>query len=175
MKTLLAAILLALPILSADQTPAAGPVKAACGSDDVKFSAKPAEGRQTAPQPEPGKALVYVVEQEQRTRHPLSGITVRVGMDGSWMGAARNASYLFFSVEPGEHHLCADWQSPTPWIGKTLGLTNLRVEPGQTYYVRARFVAVGVQFLALDLDRINPDEGRLLVETSPLSDYRQKK
>src|ERR1022692_4903336 len=67
--------------------------------------------------------------------------TVRVSLDGSWVGANRGASYFFFPVEPGEHHLCADWQSAPPSVvGRKLALSNLGAEPGQTYYLRARFV-----------------------------------
>ena len=34
-----------------------------------------------------------------------------VGVDGVWVGPTHGDSYLYFAVAPGEHHLCASWQS----------------------------------------------------------------
>jgi hypothetical protein len=171
MKTLLAVILLSLPALAADQAPAA--VAAACGPDNVKFDVD-SSGRQPAAQPEPGKALVYVVEQFDRPTNELGRPTIRVGLDGSWMGANRGTSYLSFSVEPGAHHLCADWQSLPRWLHVPASLANLTAEPAQTYYLRAR-VMENAGYFTLDLEPVNSDQGRMLIETSPLSGYRQKK
>jgi len=57
-----------------------------------------------------------------------------------------------------------------------MSLTSLRAEPGQTYYLRARFLPVEWGFpYRLDLEKIDPDQGRFLVSTSPLSDYQTKK
>jgi hypothetical protein len=93
---------------------------------------------------------------------------VKVGLDGAWVGANHGTSYLSFPVEPGEHHLCAEWQlgeAPSS-IRYTVSLTSLRAEPGQTYYIRARFL-----LRVMDFEKIDPDQGRLFVGTSPLSDY----
>jgi len=97
--------------------------------------------------------------------------TIRVGLDGSWVGANRRASNLFFPVQPGEHHLCADWQSA---YDVQPSLVNLRAEPGQTYYFRTPITA-HPGFYTVDFEPVNGDEGRLLVETSSLSDYHSKK
>ena len=174
MKTLLAVILLSLPALAADQAPAA--VAAACGPDNVKFDVD-SSGRQPAAQPEPGKALVYVVEQFDRPTNELGRPTIRVGLDGSWMGANRGTSYLSFSVEPGAHHLCADWQSlpPLRLINHVPASLASLTAAGQTYYFRARIVEhSGNGPWTLDLERLDRDEGQLLVATSPLSGYREK-
>jgi hypothetical protein len=175
MKTLLVLILSFLPLLAADQAPPeVAVVRAACGPNNVKFDVTPSAGQPPAPQPEPGKALVYVVEQyDGRALNP----TVKVGLDGAWVGANRGTSYLFFPIEPGEHHLCADWQS-APWQTgprATVSLTSLRAESGGTYYIRARILELGVRVYNVELEKIDPDQGRLLVDTSPLSSYRQKK
>ncbi len=176
MKTLIAVVIFSLPALAAEHALAVAAVKAACGPEDVQFSVQSSGIQQRAPQPEPGKALVYVVEQYDRAENEfLFRPTVRVGLDGSWVGANRSTSYLFFPIEPGDHHLCADWQSTPRWIGEKISLTSIRVESGQTYYVRARILEGGSHVYTLDLEQINPDQGRLLVATSPLSDYRQKK
>lgn len=174
MKTILIAILFAPWTLAADTQPAGG-VKTACGPEAIKFSVKPVEGQQAPPQPEPGKALVYVVEDYERASNELGTPTVRVGLNGTWVGANRGNSYLFLSLEPGEQHLCVDWQSSPPWFGPKVSLNSFTADAGQTYYFRARVMEHSRLVWTLDLDLINPDEGRRLVAISPLSDYRQKK
>jgi hypothetical protein len=42
---------------------------------------------------------------------PACHVTVRIGLDGTWAEASHGKSYFAFSVTPGEHHLCANWQS----------------------------------------------------------------
>jgi hypothetical protein len=172
MKTLFAVVLLSLPALAADQAPAAA-VTTACGADSAKFKVRSSEAK-PAPQPEPGKALVYVVEEFGRPQNEIGRPTTRVGVDGSWVGANRGTSYLSFSVDPGEHHLCTDWQSVPPWLRVAPSLASLTAEAGETYYFRARILE-HPGFFTLDLDPVNTDEGRMLVDTSPLSDYRPKK
>jgi hypothetical protein len=94
---------------------------------------------------------------------------------GSWVGANRGTSHLYFPVEAGEHNLCSDWQSAPFWIGALVSLDSLTAERGQTYYFRARVMESSPSVWTLDLDPINRDEGRLLVVTSPLSESHQKK
>ena len=91
------------------------------------------------------------------------------------MGANRGTSYISFNVEPGEHHLCTDWQSVPPWLPKIHpAAAGVAAESGQTYYFRARLMET-YGYFTLDLDRVNADEGRILVATSPASEYRVKK
>jgi formylmethanofuran dehydrogenase subunit E len=165
MKTLLAMVLLSVPVLAADQFLAVAVAKAACGPDSIKFNVT-SGGQQPVAPADPGKALIYVVNEQ-------GAPTVRVGLDGAWVGANRDASYLFFSVQTGEHHLCTDWQTPLRAHVKP-ALANLTAEPDQTYYFRTRIME-GPGFYTLEFDRVNSDEGKLLVATSPLSGYREKK
>ncbi len=37
--------------------------------------------------------------------------TVKWGVDGNWVGATQRDTYFYLSVDPGEHHLCAEWES----------------------------------------------------------------
>jgi len=176
LKTILAVILLSAPVLLADQLPAVAVVKAACGPDEVKFNVG-SSGPQPATQLEPGKALVYVVEEYEKPENELVTPTLRVGLDGAWVGATYGTSYLFLSVEPGEHHLCSDWQSlpPLRLINHVPASLASLTAAGQTYYFRARIVEhSGNGPWTLDLERLDRDEGQLLVATSPLSGYREK-
>jgi hypothetical protein len=178
MKTIFAVVLLSLPALAADHLPAVAVVKAACGPDNIKFNVS-SSVQQPASQPDLGKALVYIVEQFDRPESQLVTPTLRAGLDGAWVGATYGTSYLFFPVDPGEHHLCSDWQSLPPLLpvnNVPASLASLTAQAGQTYYFRAHIIQhSGAGPWTLDLERVNSDEGQLLVATSPLSGYRQKK
>src|ERR1039457_3988164 len=154
-------------------------VSAACGSDDVMFSVKSVQPSNPRRNPNTGGRW-FTFWSSGKRNGTMSSLpqdfcrakpTVRVSLDGSWVGANRGASYFFFPVEPGEHHLCADWQSAPPSVvGRKLALSNLGAEPGQTYYLRARFVegariyqhpkTNAETFLSLCLEQKTPDKGR---------------
>ena len=155
--------------------------ESACGPADTQFTIKTTDGLQSLRQPEPGKALVYVIEDQKMSY--VRSVTSRVGLDGAWVGANRGNSYLFFSVDPGEHHLCADWVSDFVAGGRVVALAPLTAEAGKTYYFRARTIA-GASSLgeklrengaSIDLDPVNSDEGKLLVASSALSVSHPKK
>jgi len=172
-KNILPLILLASAAFAADEATVPS-AKAACGPDNARFKVKAIQGQRPAAQPQTGKALVYVVEDHIRKPGDIGKPTIRVGVDGSWIGANRSTSYLFFAVDPGEHHLCTDWQSAPGWIGPKVSLTSFTADAGKVYYFRAR-VVVGGTTPTLDLEPINSDEGQLLITNSPLSEYRRKK
>src|SRR5260370_9996360 len=83
---------------------------AACGPDKIKFDVTNPERPQPAVVVEPGKALVYVVE-DAGYCGDFCIPTIKIGLDGAWMGANQGSSYFSFPAAPGEHHLCARWQS----------------------------------------------------------------
>lgn len=164
-----AVVLIFLASSAFTQNPAAVPqAQSACGPMNAQFEIKTDDSQRPDPQVEAGKALVFVVE-DQRFK-AIKDVTVRIGLDGAWVGATRGNSYLFFSVAPGEHHLCADWVSD--FWGRMVSLYGLTAEPGKIYYFRARTTG-GPASLAdrngwdnaatLDLDLVNSDEGKLLV------------
>jgi hypothetical protein len=161
-KTLL---FLLLASTTAAQEKTAPPWQAACGPSDVKFDVT----RTDAPSPsEPatGKALVYIIEDLGYTNCFTGCTTLRIGFDGSWIGATQGNSRFSFSVDAGEHHLCANWQSVLGRFSSIHSLNSFTAEPGKIYYFRAR-VWAGDRVPFLDLDAVNPDEGRYLVATSP--------
>jgi hypothetical protein len=109
---------------------------------------------------------------------------MRVGLDGTWVGAFKGAPpsfgnggrptynyYLYVSVEPGEHHMCASAQ-----LGKEdlVTLTHFTVEAGKVYFV-------GIQGFksdysrSIDLNPMDSDEAKYLIATSPLSVSQPKK
>jgi len=150
---------------------------AACGPRDTEFNVKIDKTPHSIAEPEAGKALVYVIE-DQETKNILD-VTIRIGLEGAWMGASRGDSHFFFTVDPGVHHLCADWLLTIDPDERIVALANFTAEAGKTYYFRARnwgsMRSRDIAYRVLDLDAVNEDQGRLLVARSGLSVSTQKK
>jgi hypothetical protein len=152
------------------------------GPPNAEFQIKMDNTQSPGFQPESGKALVYVAEDQKF--QAAKEVTARIGVDGAWVGATRGNSYLFFSAEPGEHHLCADWRSSFLARGRLVSLFGFTAEAGKVYYFRVRTTGGPSSMLdrsaldesaLFDLELINVDEGKLLVSTSPYSTSRPKK
>jgi hypothetical protein len=178
MKAVLAALLFAASAL-AQNNPALAHAQAACGPLKVRFDTEVSASQPTA-QPEPGKALVYVIEDYRLAPGELINPTLRIGLDGAWRGATRASSYLFFSVDPGEHHLCTNWQSSLKRLSRLAAFARLTAEQGRTYYFRAHITystrgGEGSAGATLDLDPTDPDEGQFLVSLFRLSVSHPKK
>jgi len=105
-------------------------------------------------------------------------VTTRVGVDGAWVGANLGNSYFAYSVQPGEHHLCVDWQSNLGRLKQKVGLASLTAEAGRAYYyeikVRIKQYETTVE-KNLDLEPLNGDEGRYLTKITPLASATAKK
>jgi hypothetical protein len=165
MKSALALVLFFLALSAFAQNTTLAQSEAACGPLDAKFDAQTV-ATQPAPQPDASKALVYVAEDFSKGPGELGNPTLRVGMDGAWMGATRTNSYLSFAVEPGEHHLCSSWQSRWQRLSKLAAFSAFTAEAGKVYYFRERVTYSGYgngATMVLDLEPVNPDEGQFLV------------
>jgi hypothetical protein len=167
--------LIAASVSAQDSAPAFSPLSA-CGSMNVMFQIKMADSQSPKVTPEPGKALVYVIEDQQFKA--AKDVIVRVGLDGAWVGATRGDSYLAFPVEPGEHHLCANIMTGLLSTGRRVSLFGLTTEAGGVYYLRARTIGGPSSALdrngledtiSIDLDLVNRDEGKFLVTFSSRS------
>jgi hypothetical protein len=172
MKSVLVVILFAAFAFAQDQT-AITAAEAACGDQKIKFDAQQDTRQHPTPQPDADKALVYVVQdlgQLQCTGCAL----IRVGVDGSWAGANQGSSYFFFPAEPGEHHVCVNWQSRLEWRSRAFAMANLTAEAGKIYYLRVRIFPGHYDF-TFDLDPVNDDEGKFLVASSAFSISHPKK
>ncbi len=137
---------------------------AACGVMSQNFSVTEGASPKMGEQVPAGKALVYLLEDIRHT--PLNTTNFRVGVDGKWLGATRDKTYLSFAVEPGEHHLCVDVQGHA-WGQLEQGITlrRLKVEEGKTYYLRARMVWGKNTLPLIFVEQVDDDEGQLLLQT----------
>ena len=132
------------------------------------------------PGPEPDKALVYLFQMYALHSSPCiggRGAIVRFGIDGRWKGATFGNSFLYTSLEPGDHHVCANWQTRGSTTPQLVALRSLRVEPGRTYYYGVRIVEASAQLLdtfGMELVPLDEDEAKMLLESYPLSDPKLK-
>jgi len=178
MKTILVAILFPLfasPLHAQDQASAAR-AAAGCGPDQVNFDVKSDKKHHPAPKPEPGKALVYVFQDvKEGDALNFGSPTTKVGLDGAWVGANHGNSYFFFSSDPGNHHVCAAWQSSLPEYAKLASAADLAVEVGKSYYLLVRVKDRPDHLPDVKMEHIDPAEAQLLIASSSLSTSHVKK
>lgn len=155
-----------VPVFSQDAAIAAATTACGPSGEHLKVNSENAKGLAT--QPEPGKALVYVIEDDGVANRIIGGnITWRVGLDGAWVAALnRHSPYTTFSVTPGEHHLCVNWQSSLEYLAKATNLAHLDVEADKTYYFRIRKWESQTSVF-VDLNPVDSDQGRLLLALQP--------
>ena len=142
-----------------------------CGPYEGQYDVTTDKKNHPSAQPESGKALVYVIEDIER------GPTMRVGLDGSWVGANKGKSYFFFSVEPGDHQLCTKWQSGVfKKTAERIGsATAVKAEAGKVYYFRIQVYERSERDSTVKLEPVEPAEGQFLVSSSWHSTSHPKK
>ena len=153
------AFLVVLLAASAFAQEPSGVATSACGPKSATFQVRLDKSQHTLAQPDPGKALVYFIQE--------NGAAARTGLDGSWAGANKNSSYFAVSVEPGEHHVCADVQTPRGIPRVPVGLLHFTAEAGRVYYFDARVVYGAESYLFLGA--IDSDQAKYLIDSLPLS------
>jgi hypothetical protein len=176
MKSLLIVLLLASPALAQEEA-AAARAAAGCGPNEVQFDVKTDKRQHPASQPEAGKALVYVFQDEKRDPEVsyIGSPTTRLGLDGTWIGANHGKSYFFFSVDPGDHHLCANWQSGLNTLYKQGSAASFSAVAWKVYYFRVTVEQRIKREPALYLEPVDPAEGQLLIASSSFSTSHPKK
>ena len=150
---------------------AAARTAAGCGPSQTQFDVKLDDTLHIPAQPEEGKAVVYVFEDD------FTGPTMRIGVDGTWVGATNGKSFIYFTLAPGEHSVCTEWQSNV--FKKTServgGAKSLTVEAGKVYYLRMTFEEVTKASGRIKLDLTDNAEGQFLLSSSALSNSHPKK
>jgi len=168
MKTMAVALLLSCCAFGQDKV-AVSAAEAGCGPQNAKFEVKSDGSQHPAPTPEEGKALIYFIADGH--------LTTPIGIDGNWVGAVNDGKYFLVPIEPGEHHLCAMLQSlltqkVLTWLPR-VSVHSLKAEPGGIYYFRTRRVGISTGFV-LQLDQLDPDEGKWFVAWSKFSTSHPK-
>lgn len=171
-------LLLAFSMICSRQARAqAGP---GCGQVDVQFNVKTKSGPQPAPALQPGKALVYFLQDDLK----FSGErpTTRFGVDGAWVGATHANSYFYVFLDPGEHHICASWQGDMTDDSYTrrTAVTHFTAEAGTSYYFRARDIFTsrvvhGNDLYEVRLAPLDSDEAQVLMGLFSFSSSQPQK
>jgi len=144
----------------------------ACGAPDSRFDVKTDTQHHTA-QPEPGKALVYFIQDDSDfASRPRP--TTRVGVDGQWVGATHGDSYFYFSVDPGVHHLCASWEGAEE-TSRNTAAAHFTAEVNGVYYFAAKDSSQYRGSASITFNLLDSDEGQLLTNELEFSASRLKK
>jgi hypothetical protein len=168
MKLIITALFFASTVFG--QNPDKG-VTASCGPTSVNLDVEFSREQGSYTQPDLNGTQVYFVQDDE-----YPGYTVKIGLDGTWVGANKNDSYFSLSVALGEHHLCAIVQSKFS-AGKQMAFAHFSAEAGRVLYFRTRFLG-GVKSDIpphLNLELIDSDEARYLIATSSASISQSKK
>lgn len=147
-----------------------------CGLSNVKFEVKTTSAPAPVTPRDAGKALLYFIQDdtnfESRPRP-----SVRFGMDGQWVGATNSNSWFVIPVDPGKHHLCANWQRRVVLLtsDQLVAAAHFTAKPGASYFFRMRDTWSRDAGLSLDFARLDRDEGQLLMQKFSFSSSRPKK
>jgi hypothetical protein len=160
MKSALIALLFAASAF-AQEPPAFA--TSACGPKSGSFQVTLDKSQRTLAQPDPGKALVYFIQEKGSDAF---AVTTKIGIDGGWVGANKNSSYFAVPVVPGEHHVCANVRA---FRGHPVGLVHFTAEAGKVYYFDARVVYGQAADLYFFLGAVDSDQARYLIDSLSLS------
>jgi hypothetical protein len=173
-RTLALMLFIAAPLMSQNDDAARARIAAGCGADEVHFDVKTDKKQHPTGTAEGGKALVYgFADTAADNAHAaIGGWVTRFGVDGSWVGATNLKSYFFFSVDPGEHRLCASMQSKSSAYSAAM---TFSATAGGVYYFSTKDPNDPNTGHRLRLVTVNPAEGSLLVASSAYSTFQQRK
>jgi len=178
MKLVLSLVLLTTFTWAQDK-PNLANASSACGPISTRFDVKTSSDPAPPVPSDPGKALVYFIEDFHKLPGEWWGDpTMRLGLDGAWIGATKSNSYISFALDTREHHMCVNWQSGAIVPGGYMAFARLNAEAGKTYYYRVQILSAGGAASSaahINLELADPDEGQYLVASSSLSIWHAKK
>ena len=134
----------------------------ACGSKEVKYSARTDKKQHPVPEASADRALVFVI------RPTMWGnkVQTKLAVDGQWVGVNRGDNYFFFTLDPGEHYFCSDSENRS--------VLTLNVEAGKTYYLQQK-IKVGMWKARNKLVVLDETEGKKGLSECHLSIFEEKK
>jgi Protein of unknown function (DUF2846) len=172
-------LILALLMISASafaqDAPTANAAAPVCSNlPNTIFNVKTDNNPHAAPQAVADKALVYFLQDDaDYTSRPRP--TTRLGVDGIWAGATHSDSYFYFTVEPGEHHLCAIWQAGGLNPDYGAAAAHFTAVAGHTYYFRAQNISGRDGTEIIELGPVHSDEAQLLIQRYAFNSSSVKK
>lgn len=175
MKSWLLWLLLATPAFVQAQTQP-DRMAPSCGLSNVKFAVKTTNPPAPVTPPDASKALLYFI-QDDTNFNSRPRPSVRFGIDGQWVGATNSNSWFVIPVDPGEHHLCANWQRRVVLLNadQQVAAAHFTAKAGASYFFRMRDTWSRDAGLSLDFARLDGDEGQLLMRKFSFSSSQPKK
>lgn len=175
-------LLLALVLMPRQASAQMGP---GCGAANIKFDVQTTKRPDATPSLDSGKALVFFLQDDAKY-NAMPRPTTRFGIDGAWVGATHANSYFYVSVDPGKHHVCANWQSDvTPFqFGvrkRSTAAAHFTAEAGKSYYFRAQDIVFTDHTGAIKsepevkLTPVDSDEAQVLINSFSFSLSHQQK
>jgi hypothetical protein len=174
-RSILVVLLFTLPAFA--QNPS-GPSMGSpgCGPPDARFEVKTEKKPSVVSKPIQGKAMVYFFQDDSRFTTAPPRPTTLVGLDGQWVTATHANSYTYFTVEPGEHHLCTRWQGYSYLASvHTSAALHFTAQPDGVYYFLVKNSSSPQRIAEAKLERMNSDEGELLANSFSFSTSHPKK
>jgi hypothetical protein len=175
-KSWLLLLLLATPVFAQAQAQQ-DRMAPSCGLSNAKFTVKTTNAPAPVTPADAGKALLYLIQDdtnfESRPRP-----SVRFGMDGQWVGATKSNSWFVIPVDPGEHHLCANWQRRVVLLTsdqQLVAAAHFAAKPGASYFFRMRDTWSRDAGLSIDFTPLDGDEGQLLMRKFSFNSSQPKK
>jgi hypothetical protein len=144
----------------------------ACGSEHAKVEVHSESTQHPMTSPDASHALVYIIQTDEFHLYVMGAFTTKYGLDGNWIGGNNKASYFFASVDPGTHHLCAEWGTTFRHYVTPVSIAKVVLQPGKSYFFRARvvfFSVSGVGERSITLEPVDAEEGRQLIANSAFS------
>ena len=182
-------LLLAVPLFLIYPATLVAQTGPGCGSANIKFEVSTTKRAPAVPSLDPARARVFFLQDDLRFQGGVRP-TTRFGIDGQWVGATHANSYFYVDVDPGEHDVCANWQSVH--FGTNFGVpkrataaAHLTAEAGKTYYFRAedttKMGPTGGENATEVVTRaqvvfgpVDPDEARVLINSFSFSSSHAK-
>jgi Protein of unknown function (DUF2846) len=185
MCTRLALVLALLATVACAQDDSETLGQSGCGPDQGRFNVKRDTASHPTGTPQPGKALVYVFgDSELDNVFAVGGLITRVGVDGTWVGAYGHKSYMYFSVDPGQHRLCTSQQSSLKTRrDNNASAITFSAEEGKIYYFRtqpsptalAQSATTRVPNGEVELAALDPAQAQMMIPKWAYSTSQPKK
>jgi len=121
----------------------------ACGPKDreAKYSADTDKTQHPTPDPPGDLALIYVLRPTMMGQR----IQTALAVDGDWKGVNRGDTYFFFTLRPGDHHVCSKAENRS--------ILAISVEAGKTYFLQ-QHIEMGFLKARTRVERMEEAEAR---------------
>jgi hypothetical protein len=175
MKTNFAMLLLAGTFATAAH--ASNVLPDSCGDPKMHFTIETRKSDGKVPPPSDGKARLVLEYPVVWTGLHLGtgGGDLRVGMDGTWLGAAGSNSFFTVEIDPGEHHLCVSEAGALGGVKKDgIAMATLKAEAGKTYFFQYKinFQAQNKSTLrTFTFGPVDEDDGRFQTKSLKVSEF----